>query len=268
MSDLPEPVDQASDIADLVGESLGRPIGSVTSARVFLGHVDGSYRTETLLRLGADQALARRAAARELDLDLLGMAAAVDQLGLYEVRSQAESHHDHLARPFAGRQLSTAARERIAAEATTKPTVQLVVGDGLSAGAVHRHAPLLLNELTAAFAARGWSVGRPVAVRHCRVGIMGDIGPLTGAEVVVLLIGERPGLATPESLSIYLQWRPAPEGTDADRNVIANIHDRGLSHEEAVNRAVALVELMRVHEASGLGLASGALAPAGSEDGS
>ncbi len=267
MSDLPERPDQESALRDVVAEKLGRPISSVTPARVFLGHVDGSYRTETLLRLGADQALARRAVARELDLDLPEMAGAVDHLGLYEVRSQAESHDDHLARPFAGRQLSTAARERIAAVATRKPTIQLVVGDGLSAGAVHRHAPFLLKELVTAFTARGWTVGRPVAVRHCRVGVMGDIGPLTGADVVVLLIGERPGLATPESLSIYLQWRPAPDGTDADRNVIANIHDRGLSHEEAVHRAVALVDLIRAHETSGLGLVSGALAPGEHEEG-
>jgi ethanolamine ammonia-lyase small subunit len=133
--------------------------------------------------------------------------------------------------------------------------IQPVVGDGLSAEAVQRHVPSLLPELLRACATEGWSTGRPIAVRHCRVGIMGDVGMVTGAQVVALLIGERPGLGVSDSLSVYLQWRPDAEGSDADRNVVAGIHGRGLSYGAAIRRTVVLARAMLRQRTSGVGLA-------------
>ncbi len=88
---------------------------------------------------------------------------------------------------------------------------------------------------------RGWSYGRPFVVRYCRVGVINDIGDLLAPGVLVLLIGERPGLATAESLSAYMAWRPRGQ-TDADRNLISNIHGRGVSADDAVQRVFAWAE--------------------------
>jgi ethanolamine ammonia-lyase small subunit len=98
---------------------------------------------------------------------------------------------------------------------------------------------------------RGWSVGPPFVIRHCRVGILNEIGELLATEVAVLLIGERPGLATAESLSAYMAFRPKLADTDAERNLISNIHARGVSVEHATQRILNLVAAMRKTQKSG-----------------
>ena len=111
-----------------------------------------------------------------------------------------------------------------------------------------RLLPLLADEAQR----RGWSFGRPFFIRHCRVGVLNDIGDILDPEVVVLLIGERPGLATAESLSAYLAYRPRSGHTDALRNLISNIHARGVGPEEAAQRIMALAEQMRRRQMSGI----------------
>lgn len=108
--------------------------------------------------------------------------------------------------------------------------------------------PLLVAECRQ----RGWSVGRPFAVRHCRVGVMNDVGEALDPAVVVLLVGERPGLATAEGLSAYLAYRPRPGDTDAKRDLISNIHARGLTTEDAVRRIADLIAEQRVMRGSGV----------------
>jgi ethanolamine ammonia-lyase small subunit len=130
--------------------------------------------------------------------------------------------------------------------------VQVVIGDGLSVAAVAAQVPLLLPLLAEGAARLGRSFGRPFVVRHCRVGVLNDVGELLGPEVVVLLIGERPGLATAESLSAYLAYRPRQGNTDAQRNLISNVHARGVPPEAAAARVLALAEKMRALGASGV----------------
>ncbi len=103
----------------------------------------------------------------------------------------------------------------------------------------------------------GWSYGRPFVVRYCRVGVMNDVGDLLAPSVLVLLIGERPGLATAQSLSAYVAWRPLAGQTDADRNLISNIHSRGVSADEAVRRIFAWAEAYRRIGRSGVGVSEG-----------
>src|SRR5262249_19211673 len=98
---------------------------------------------------------------------------------------------------------------------------------------------------------RGWAPGQTFFVRHCRVGVLNDVGELLGPEVAVLLIGERPGLATAESLSAYMAYRPRPGHSDARRNLISNIHARGIAPDEAAWRIAALADAMRKAQASG-----------------
>jgi ethanolamine ammonia-lyase small subunit len=117
---------------------------------------------------------------------------------------------------------------------------------------VAAQVPALLPLLDDEARRRGWSFGRPFFVRRCRVGVLNDVGELLDPAVVVLLIGERPGLATAESLSAYLAYRPRPGDTDARRNLISNIHARGVGPAEAAARIAALADRMRRLETSGV----------------
>ena len=130
--------------------------------------------------------------------------------------------------------------------------LQVVIGDGLSAAAVRAQVPRLLPFLEEESRARGWSFGRPFVIRYCRVGALNEIGELLDPTVAVLLIGERPGLATADSLSAYMAYRPRPGHSDAQRNLISNIHARGITPEAAARRIMNLAAKMRQCGASGV----------------
>lgn len=223
-----------------------------TPARVLVGRAGPGYRTRTWLTLREDHAAARDAVQAEVDL----LAAfGVDRIAtheLFSVKSQVNSKAEYLRRPDLGRRLDADSRQVILERCPVGRDVQVVIGDGLSATAVSAQAPALLDGLRAACEPRGWSLGRPFLVRYCRVGVMNDVGDLLNPSVVVLLIGERPGLATAESLSAYLAFRPRAGHTDADRNLISNIHSRGVNCDEAVRRVVALAEQFRYLGRSGV----------------
>jgi ethanolamine ammonia-lyase small subunit len=183
---------------------------------------------------------------RELGPDL------VRRHGLFEVATRAADKEEYLLRPDLGRQLDARARQTIAERCRNGAALQVAVGDGLSAAAVAAQVPRLLPLLEEEARRRGWDFGQPFFVRHCRVGVLNDIGELLHPEVVVLLIGERPGLATAESLSAYMAFRPRAGHTDAHRNLISNIHARGVRPEEAAPRILALAEQMRRLQTSGI----------------
>ena len=124
----------------------------------------------------------------------------------------------------------------------------------LSAAAIAAQVPALLPLLEAGAQQRGWTYGRPFVIRYCRVGVLNDLGAVLDPQVVVLLIGERPGLATAESLSAYMAFRPRAGHTDAQRNLISNIHARGVDPLKAVDRIFALAEQMRVEKLSGVAI--------------
>jgi ethanolamine ammonia-lyase small subunit len=223
-----------------------------TPARVLAGRAGSSYRTPTLLGLRQDHAAARDAVWAEVDLARACGSEFVQGHGLFEVQTRATSKEQFLLRPDLGRRFGEDARKTIAANCPAGADLQIVIGDGLSAAAVARQVPALLPALQDAAVASGWKVGRPFFVRYCRVGILNDVGDVLDPEVVVLLIGERPGLATAESLSAYMAYRPRPGHTDAQRNLISNIHSRGVSVAEAARRIVALAQRMRQLTASGV----------------
>ena len=233
-------------------EAVGIP--SLTPARVLLGRAGSSYRTSTMLQLRADHAAARDALHEHLSLDDPVMASLVERFEMFEAATQAATFAEYLARPDLGRRLDPSAIGRISTECPQDVDVQFVIGDGLSSAAVRAQVPELLPLLIAGAEAQGLSVGRPFFVRHCRVGVLNDIGDASGAEVVVLLVGERPGLATAESLSAYLGWRPTVGNTDADRNLISNIHAGGVAPSDASRRILGLVELLRLHRRSGFAI--------------
>src|SRR5262249_25900892 len=153
-----------------------------------------------------------------------------------------------------GRRLHEAAKRQILARCPEETDLQIVIGDGLSVTAVAAQVPQLLPPIFRKAKAHRWKVGHPFVVRYCRVGIMNDIGELLHPQVVVLLIGERPGLATAESLSAYMAYRPKSGDHDANRNLISNIHRRGVSAEQAANRIVNLAEQMMRQQLGGVSL--------------
>lgn len=223
-----------------------------TPARIFVGRSGPAYVTATQLALRADHAFALDAVHDEVDLARDFSADFVRLRKLFVVQSQARDKQEFLLRPDLGRRLSDAARDEIACRCPQHADVQIILGDGLSAAAVIKQVPPLLPLVEAEFLRRGWKLGQTFLVRYCRVGIMNDIGELLDPEVVVLLIGERPGLATAESLSAYLAYRPRAGHTDAQRNLISNIHARGIPCEAASARIAALVAQMRQKQTSGV----------------
>jgi ethanolamine ammonia-lyase small subunit len=223
-----------------------------TPARVLVGRAGPAYRTATQLTLREDHAAALDAVHAEIDLLRDFGPDFVERWQLFEVCSRATSKAEYLMRPDLGRRLNDGARAVVVRDCPAGADVQIVVGDGLSAAAVIAQVPTLLPLLHDEARTRGWTIGRPFFIRHCRVGVLNDIGELLAASVVVLLIGERPGLATAESLSAYLAYRPQPGDTDARRNLISNIHARGVSVPEAARRVCSLADQMRKLQLSGV----------------
>jgi len=239
--------------AEPVSELIEK-VRAQTPARILAGRAGTSYANRTQLALRADHAAALDAVRAELDLAADFGPEFVAKRKLFQVQTLAASKQDFLLRPDLGRKLSEAARERIAGRCAVSPDVQIVIGDGLSARAVAAQVPSLLPPLEDLIREQGWSLGQTLAVRYCRVGLMNEIGELLSPRVVVLLIGERPGLATSESLSAYLAFRPRPGHTDAQRNLISNIHSRGIPPQAAAARIVSSIRRLMEARASGVGI--------------
>jgi ethanolamine ammonia-lyase small subunit len=223
-----------------------------TPARLLTGRSGGGYRTSTQLELRAAHAAARDAVRTEFDLKHHLSPELIQRFGIFEVASEVRSKDEYLLRPDLGRRLSGEARAKVSEVCRKNPELQIIIGDGLSTTAVAAQVPGLLPLLIAGARACGWDAGQTFAVRFCRVGILNDVGDILRPKVAVLLIGERPGLATAESLSAYMAFQPRSGQTDADRNLISNIHGRGISMQEAAARILRLTEGMLRLQISGL----------------
>src|SRR5579863_2715414 len=202
---------------------LVRKIRARTPARILVGRAGPAYRTETQLQLREDHATARDAVRAELDVNAAFGAAFIEKWKLFEVGTRATSKDEYLQHPSLGRAFSDTGRAEIVRCCATERDVQIAIGDGLSVPAIGAQIPKLLPLLMEGAEARDWSVGRPFIIHHCRVGILNEIGELLRPRIVLLLIGERPGLATAESLSAYMAYQPNHAHSDANRNLISNI---------------------------------------------
>jgi len=228
-----------------------RRVRARTPARLLVGRAGGAYRTGTQMDLRDAHAAARDAVRAELDLERDLGADFVERWRLFEVDSRASSKDEYLLRPDLGRTFKDRSREELKRHCPQGQRLQIAIGDGLSVTAVSAQVPGLLPLLCDGAKARGWTVGQTFVIRYCRVGILNEIGELLAPEVAVLLIGERPGLATAESLSAYLAYRPQRNHTDANRNLISNIHARGVRPEDAAVRILHFAERMMKLGASG-----------------
>ncbi len=223
-----------------------------TPARVLADRTGAAYRTATQLELRHDHAAARDAVRAEFELKRDLGAEFVERWKLFCVSTMAGSKEEFLRRPDLGRRLSESARSYLAAHCALNSDLQIVIGDGLSVTAVFTQVPALLPLLADKAQSRGWTLGQPFAIQYCRVGVMNDVGELLQPRVVVLLIGERPGLATAESLSAYMAYQPRAGHNDSNRNLISNIHGRGVNTEAAASRIIDLADQMMRRQTSGV----------------
>ncbi|HEV3122476.1 MAG TPA: ethanolamine ammonia-lyase subunit EutC [Isosphaeraceae bacterium] len=244
MQHAPDPIPDSRD--DLLAAIRAR-----TPARLLVGRSGPAYRTATQLALRGDHAAALDAVRTELDPTRDFGQEFLDRWKLFEVRSGAASKDEFLMRPDLGRSFSPEGAAEISNRCPRGAVIQVVVADGLSAAAVAAQVPSLLPLLEQGAREREWRFGQPFVVRYGRVGLLNEIGALLDPTVAVLLIGERPGLATAESLSAYLAFRPRPGNTDAVRNLISNIHARGVPPADAAPRILDLAGQMIQLQKSG-----------------
>jgi ethanolamine ammonia-lyase small subunit len=223
-----------------------------TPARVLANRTGAAYLTATQLQLRQDHAAARDAVRAEFELKRDLGAEFVERWKLFCISTMAASKDEYLRRPDLGRRLNENARDLLAAHCALNADLQIVIGDGLSVTAVSAQVPALLPMLAEKARSRGWTLGQPFAVQYCRVGVMNDVGELLQPKVVVLLIGERPGLATAESLSAYMAFQPRSGHNDSNRNLISNIHSRGVSADAAASRIIELAKQMMQRQTSGV----------------
>ncbi len=229
---------------------------SATTARIALGRAGVSIPTDEALRFGCAHALARDAIHTALDVDALKTQ--LEQAGHAVVcaRSCATDRTTYLRRPDLGRQLDAADLDRLRALATRfgrAPDLAIVVGDGLSSLAVQRHALPLLAALLPQLAP-GTHVAPLVVVQQARVAVADDVGEALNARLCVILIGERPGLSSPDSLGLYLTYGPRRGRHDAERNCISNIRLEGLSYALAAHKLAWLITQALALGQSGIAL--------------
>ncbi|MCL7416819.1 MAG: ethanolamine ammonia-lyase subunit EutC [Halalkalicoccus sp.] len=217
-------------------------------SRLGVGRAGSRPRTDTLLDFRADHGVARDAVLTHVDP---AFAAEHDMVA---ISTLVEGKEDFLANPDRGREISEETAARLHEECETGPQVQLIVADGLSSTAVERNVPELLPVLLEGLADRDLRVGTPVFVEYGRVDAMDAIGEELDADCCVILIGERPGLASAESLSAYLVYGPERGGPTAGKSVVSNIHRGGLPPVEAGAQLVDLIAEMCERERSGIAL--------------
>lgn len=219
----------------------------LTAARIGLGRTGVSLPTQRVLEFQMAHAQARDAIHSALDVGKV--AADLGRLAPIFVSGRAADRRAYLERPDDGRSLSDASREKLAG----RFDCALVLGDGLSARAVQQHGPPLAWALVEATPDWRWSP--PVVATMARVALGDDIAAAFGADLVVMLIGERPGLSSPDSIGAYITFAPQPGVTrDAQRNCVSNIRPAGLPIVEAVRKIVAIVTLARRLKQTGVAL--------------
>ena len=233
----------------------------LTPARIGLPRAGAALATRPLLDLRLAHARARDAVAAVLDAPALLAALSTPEQPALLLHSRAPDHDAYLRRPDLGRDLDDDAPAILAPHAAGWD-LAVVVADGLSARAAERQAPPLLGLLLPALDAQGWRVAPRVVLARGRVAAGDRAAALLRAGAVLVLIGERPGLSTPDSLGAYLTWAPGPATSDADRNCVSNIHPHGLSPDTAAHRIAHLLAAMRAARHSGVRLKDTSTDPA------
>jgi len=215
-----------------------------TDARIGLGRSGAAMPTREVLNFALSHAMARDAVTTPLDWAPIEQG--LQALGLETLRISSATHDrsEYLRRPDLGRRLSPEAREalqRASEEASSKPDLVVLVGDGLSSMGVAANVVPMMSAFLDHVRHAGWQLGPVLLADDARVALGDEAGETLGSKAVLVLIGERPGLSSPDSLGAYLTFAPRVGRKDADRNCISNIRQRGLSYDEAAFKAAWLL---------------------------
>lgn len=219
-----------------------------TAARVCTGRAGPRPRTTALLRFLADHSRSKDTVLKEVPQPW------VEEKGLLELQSEIDNKDQYLTRPDMGRRLNEASLQLLKTRCKQRPQVQVVVSDGLSTDAVTANFDEILPPLLKGLESAGLDVGTPFFVRYGRVKVEDQVGETLGAQVVILLVGERPGLGQSESLSCYMVYAPNAATVEADRTCLSNIHRGGTPPVEAAAVIVDLAKRMLEKKASGMAL--------------
>lgn len=196
--------------------------------RLGIGKAGARYKTLPQLMFRAAHSAAQDAVFSDVDQDF------VDNLGLFTIQSRCDNKDVYLTRPDLGRRLSEDAVATLKEKCEKNPQVQIFVSDGLSSAAVAANTKDVLSGITQGLKASGINVGTPFFVKYGRVGAMDEISEITGADVTCVLIGERPGLITAESMSAYIAYKATIGMPEARRTVVSNIHSSGTIDRKSV----------------------------------
>lgn len=219
-----------------------------TNARLGVGRAGDRYKTETLLKFRADHAIAQDAVWTDIDETL------IDEMGFYKVQTLVENKEEYVRRPDRGRLFSAETMAAIKRDCIHNPDVQLVIADGLSGFAINANLKDIYAIMMDGFQEKGYRVGTPIFVRYSRVATMDKISEALGATVTIQLIGERPGLATGESMSVYMAYEASSKKPESQRTVVSNIYEQGIPPLEAGAQVVHLTEVLMREKKSGVDL--------------
>ncbi|HIT18429.1 MAG TPA: ethanolamine ammonia-lyase subunit EutC [Candidatus Fimivivens faecavium] len=198
-----------------------------TNARIGVWRAGARLGTQTMLTLRADHAAARDAVFTDVDPAFL------ERLGLFTVQTRCADKNDYLTRPDHGRLLNDEAAETLRRRCVMNPDIQIFASDGLSSSAIAANLADVLPLLLDGLKAKGVIVGTPFFVKFGRVGAMDHISEILGSKVTCVLLGERPGLATAESMSAYIAYNARVGMPESRRTVVSNIHRAGIPAVEA-----------------------------------
>ncbi len=229
-------------------EKAFRHLKERTPARLGSGRAGPRYKTLTMLRFRADHAAAQDAVFSELPEDF------GTKNGLVSVQTRCKDKDEYLTRPDMGRCFDEENANLIRKEIPAKPTVQLVIGDGLSSAAIAANAMDCARAIADGLKVRGIELGKGIFVKFCRVGAGDAVGDITGCQVVCVLVGERPGLVTDKSMSAYITYNPHTGVSESSRTVVSNIHAQGTPAVEAGAYVAELIETILRKKVSGVGL--------------
>ena len=219
-----------------------------TPARLGVGRAGARYKTITMLRMRADHAAAQDSVFSQVSEEF------VTRHGYVPVQTLCQEKDEYLTRPDRGRRFDAENQAILQRTLGASPQVALVVGDGLSSAAIEANAADCMEAIQAGLKGYGIEPGPVLFVKYCRVGASDHIGELTGAQVVCMLVGERPGLVTAESMSAYLTYKPYLGIPESKRTVISNIHRQGTTAVEAGAHIAELIKTMLEKKASGIDL--------------
>ncbi len=226
-----------------------------TAARIAQGRAGHSLPTKALLDFNLDHARARDAVQSVLDLPGLREKLRSLHPTVFHLKTAAATRQEYLLRPDFGRRLSEESNQQLQTwNVSLQTDVAIVVADGLSAQAVNAHAVPVLEKLIPACRDIGWRLAPICLVEQGRVAVADEIGALLHADMTVILLGERPGLTSPDSLGAYLTYAPRPGLTDERRNCVSNIRPLGLSYELAAAKLFWLLSEMKTRRLSGVDL--------------